>query len=93
MPEPDEGINYYWSPVLTRHLCPMQRLVNGEARSVGWSGSEEPFRGTVGECRHCGRLWYVGWDMSDEGDGVCWKPLRWYHWRLHRQWKNWEAMS
>lgn len=33
-------------------------------------------------CKDCGRHWYVKQSWMDST--LCWKPVRWYHYRMRR---------
>jgi hypothetical protein len=33
----------------------------------------------------CGHWWFWDWDHVAGWPYLTWRPVRWYHWRLHRQ--------
>lgn len=67
-----------------RHKCDLPKI-------SGNKGGEFDYRAVV-ECEQCAKKWYaIVWNHEDTYDGRKneWKPLKWYHMRLHyRIWKR-----
>jgi len=48
----------------------------------GWRGAGSTPEGRVVCCKECGRHWFV--TNSSIYEGLIWKPVRWYHYRIRR---------
>jgi hypothetical protein len=59
-----------------RHKCDLPTI-------SGNSGGEFEYRAVI-ECEQCAKKWYaIVWNHEDYDRKNEWKPVKWYHMRLH----------